>query len=730
MDPGSISNKFINLINQQITNYVKPITNNQTTQNQTQKEKTSPLDELFSNLAKTIQNNSAQNLLAQALTQVNSLGLTSTELNMFKELLNKLFYHDDDRLFYQPNNFDNYINAINKVKVIGGDVLPFLRSLSKIVAGGHDAMKFIATVLNVIDKGDYDDLRRFFSVLDTVMARRASLDKFYEFGNKILDKRHYDYESNIFALQTALSYGCSMDDFLAITDNLQTTGLEGRNNLVDFHRIIIDVRKRGGYLPVLFKSMADEARKPDGDVRGYMNDYMKMYGLKYSGPDFTKFNRIERIDGEDMVIKKGESAALFAQAISNVDGLLPESVLYWSSLEEGALSHGSSYLDLSKLDVGVHHIVVKIGGYWRGGTDTAIKTVIVLPPDEEEEHHDNGHGNDADGVDESNPGNSTGITPKNDNTNRFIEPEIIAPPPPPVTPPPPPPVTPPPPPVTPPPLPPVTPPPPVVDNKIVLPEDGKLKITVEKGSAGLSSDVYLKLNGEDTLITKNAQTNYGVTLEKDYKKGDALDFFIRTHGESWGLGTYDHGTNTEPYKDGRYYVKIDKLSDTSWRLSFEDLPGNKADWDYNDVVIKVELVPNKQESTTPPPVPPVKIHKDNGHGNDVDRVDESNPGNSKGVSTPSLEPFRTFEKLGIERNSNNIKSIDNLISKTSDILHSGKTISNKELDDYFLYIQKILQQNDDYVRELKNFLKKVRETEEFNKFLENMLVNLKILSSS
>lgn len=360
---------------------------------------------------------------------LNDLGVTGTDRALLGDILKQITSRSkDDRLFYQPTNRDNFFNSVNSIIVNNGDLQAFINSAKLIISKGANFEKFLDMTATVSQKGDYDDLRRFFNVLGTMLYNGVDLDKFYAFGKNILNINHYDFESNVFSLQTFVSYGGKIDDFLDIANNLPTTFMPGRNNMVDLHRIIIDFRNKGGYLPVLFDNLAKEARKPDGNVREYMNTYMKMNGLKDTSPDFNRFNRIERIDGPDMIIKQGESAALFGQAISSAQGLLPESVLYWSSLEDGQLSHGSSYLDLSKLSVGVHHIAVKIGGYWQGGTDTAIKTVIVLPPDQTEEtgnvHHDNGHGNDIDGHDESNPGNSDGVDrTKNPitNPNRFVE---------------------------------------------------------------------------------------------------------------------------------------------------------------------------------------------------------------------------------------------------------------------------------------------------------------------
>lgn len=342
------------------------------------------------------------------------------------ELFKAVFGRNDDRVFYQQENKDVYYNTDNSQKLSAADLDKLLRTAYHVTQSGGDLGEFMEAATTVFKNSDYDDARRFLQVADTVMYRGEDLSAYYDFATGILEKSPHDFESNVFQLYTTIAHGGRMQDYIDIANSLQTTGLEGRNNMVDFTRIVIDFRKSGGYPPVIFDAMAHEART-GGDVRQFMDDYMAVRGLQNTAPDFSRFDRIERIDGDPMVITEGESAALFAQAISSRDGLLPESVLYWSSLETGAMSHGSSYLDLSQLKAGTYHIAVKIGGYG-GGTDTAIKTVIVQPGDGSTQSNgettvvgstkpkgDRGHGNDADGVDEQNPGNSSGINPNKGN---------------------------------------------------------------------------------------------------------------------------------------------------------------------------------------------------------------------------------------------------------------------------------------------------------------------------
>lgn len=567
---GSYLNYFNNLVNNQIVQNRNnnAVSNTQQSQSETKQgtttaEELSPaLSSALSSLAGLLNSAKTQGANNNAMTsQVGKLIESGVDVEKLDAAMEAIATQDgDDLLYTRTNANDADITSQNKQVVLNADMQAFLNQASMLAARGEDVNRYLDSVSKVMAKGDYDDLRRFISVTNTVVATNQSLEKFYDFSDEVLDKRHYDHESNIFSVQTLLGYGAKLDTALKIMKQMENTGLEGRNNMVDLNRVIIDARNKGAYLPLVFNKMAES-----GDTRGFMDAYMKSQGMKTTAPDFNKFDRIERIDGEDMVIHQGESAALFAQAISSAEGLLPESVLHWSSVQTGAISKGSSYLDLSKLGPGVYDIYVKIGPETGlKGSDTAKKRVVVLPKDEP-------------------------------------------------------------------------------TDPIVLNNDGKLKITVEKGSAGLDSDLFLKMLGKDPqLITQKAQTNTGFTLETDYKDGDMLDFFIKTHGDSWGIGTYDHGTNTAAAADGKKYYQKEQLSENSWRIKFEDLPENQADWDYDDVVIKVELIPNKKKAEPAVAAPAYEAPKpknNNGLGdtkdadNTVKFTDTSNPGHNKTAKT-------------------------------------------------------------------------------------------------
>lgn len=119
---------------------------------------------------------------------------------------------------------------------------------------------------------------------------------------------------------------------------------------------------------------------------------------------------------------------------------------------------------------------------------------------------------------------------------------------------------------------------------LVMPVDGKIKVTLTKASAVLVSDVYI-CSPLERLLIENNLVNTGITVEGEYSAGTRLNFFIRTDGSPLGFGIYDH------YADSGF-CSIKRMSLLKWQLGFEDLPENHADWDYNDAVLVVEIIPD------------------------------------------------------------------------------------------------------------------------------------------
>ncbi len=116
---------------------------------------------------------------------------------------------------------------------------------------------------------------------------------------------------------------------------------------------------------------------------------------------------------------------------------------------------------------------------------------------------------------------------------------------------------------------------------IVMPTLGKFTITLIQASAQLVSDVYL-YKPDSVLMIRNNLKNVGKTYDTIYPAGTVLEFAICVHPPP-GKG--------QPYwftSDSKH-ARVTKASDTLMYVYFEDLPDSVADWDYNDVVLKVEL---------------------------------------------------------------------------------------------------------------------------------------------
>ncbi|MHC4639722.1 MAG: T9SS type A sorting domain-containing protein [Planctomycetota bacterium] len=81
------------------------------------------------------------------------------------------------------------------------------------------------------------------------------------------------------------------------------------------------------------------------------------------------------------------------------------------------------------------------------------------------------------------------------------------------------------------------------------------------------------------MLIENNLVNVGKIVDTVYDKGTALIFGILVHSSD---GNYEHLSNSN-------YAVVEQLNDTLWEIGFEDLPDSIADWDYDDVIIRVEL---------------------------------------------------------------------------------------------------------------------------------------------
>lgn len=110
----------------------------------------------------------------------------------------------------------------------------------------------------------------------------------------------------------------------------------------------------------------------------------------------------------------------------------------------------------------------------------------------------------------------------------------------------------------------------------------RVRVTLLEASAALPSDVYIDQPISQRLI-KNSLKNIGTVVSTPFISGEELVLHIHVHGEAMGLGEYDHYSNGE-------FAKVDRVDPLRYIVGFEDLPADQADYDYNDVVLLVELI--------------------------------------------------------------------------------------------------------------------------------------------
>jgi len=122
----------------------------------------------------------------------------------------------------------------------------------------------------------------------------------------------------------------------------------------------------------------------------------------------------------------------------------------------------------------------------------------------------------------------------------------------------------------------------IARTKIVLPRAGYVKVYFEKASAALKSDLYMN-DSSPILMVQNSEVGASYVTSGTYANGTELKFYISVNGTPWGLGVYNHWSESQ-------YARVEQLDTDTWRIYFEDLPSNQADWDFNDAVVLVDLI--------------------------------------------------------------------------------------------------------------------------------------------
>jgi hypothetical protein len=132
----------------------------------------------------------------------------------------------------------------------------------------------------------------------------------------------------------------------------------------------------------------------------------------------------------------------------------------------------------------------------------------------------------------------------------------------------------------------------MVDDGVILKTDAKLENTYQASSAGYVSSFWVEKDGVAEKVFDDSKDggSIGSLSEQVYQAGDKLNFFIETINRRDGT-VYRHyafgsGPDAMYYPpDGgepKPYCRVEQIDDVTYRLFFEDLPGDYADWDYGE----------------------------------------------------------------------------------------------------------------------------------------------------
>ncbi|MFN8672990.1 MAG: hypothetical protein U0457_13045 [Candidatus Sericytochromatia bacterium] len=353
--------------------------------NSTQKASTtnSALDGLFSLLNDNLENNSPDKL-TEIINSLISSGVS--EKSITDLLVSLVDTKDDDLVYTRTNSSDFYLTLENNMKFIGGDLKNFIDQVEDLANKGEDIDNYVSVVSKIIKNGDYDDLRRFIDVVAESSNKNYDLTNLFRFTDKLATKYKDNIECALFGIQTLFAYNTDLEKSINILENMKLKHEEGRDNITQINAFLFAL-KNAGYDTTQVINACEES----GNTILFLNLLAEKYGFRKIEPVVpSNFKKIEGMDiKQTLVIRRGESVALHAEAVSSSGGTLSPELLYWSSVQTGALDDGTNYLDLSKLDVGEYDIYVKIGGDYPA-TDTAKRKVRVLGENEvyEEECED------------------------------------------------------------------------------------------------------------------------------------------------------------------------------------------------------------------------------------------------------------------------------------------------------------------------------------------------------
>ncbi|GEM_PF-2658241 len=134
------------------------------------------------------------------------------------------------------------------------------------------------------------------------------------------------------------------------------------------------------------------------------------------------------------------------------------------------------------------------------------------------------------------------------------------------------------------------------DGIITMSQTGRLKVTLRDNNAGWRSELYIEIDANaQQLIADTRLGPLDTVTEFEIASGTGVDFYIITHA----VDIYGQPVLLTYRADSAQCI-VEQTAANKWRMSWEDTPGftvngytfGTPDWDFNDVVIEVEIAPD------------------------------------------------------------------------------------------------------------------------------------------
>lgn len=282
----------------------------------------------------------------------------------FNDILRLVADVGDKRDFFDATNADRFLGGAN-LAVTGNEELElFGAAVRRVSAAGGDLGRFLELIEKATAEGDFNDTKRLLSVASHFAEKGAAeFDAFLAKAEEALAADPAKFEEKLFGMRAFSSFGGTIAEY---------GELEGKISDYDLVRLLSAEKNATGSAAELMGSMLEAARSGD---EGALDALVAAKNAEqgYTAPAHEGFDRIFRLADGEITVKAGESAALFIQGIDAEDGVIAADAHSFSSEEAGELATGQ-YLDLSKLEPGVHHVIAKVTD--SSGLSTTAKITI------------------------------------------------------------------------------------------------------------------------------------------------------------------------------------------------------------------------------------------------------------------------------------------------------------------------------------------------------------------